>query len=71
MAFGRLVLQVCNTKILPDAIAVELPLRNGQWSTVEVIPPFLNTIRWPTTGPSFNDFELKLQTFSKRFNGYD
>lgn len=70
MSFGRLVLQLCNTKMATSVFAVNLPIAKGEWSTVEMIPPFTDPIRWPPPGPSFDDFEKKLQTFSERFGGH-
>lgn len=70
MSFGPLVLQVCNTKSLTPASAVEYRNVKGVWSTVELVYPFLNPIQWPPLGPSFDDSEKKLLAFSERFGGY-
>ena len=71
MAFGRLVIQLANTKRMPlaDTFAVKLPIKRGNWSIVE-FGPHLDSIRWPPPGPSFDDSERKLQKFSERFGGF-
>jgi hypothetical protein len=69
MVFGRLVLQLANTKVATSASAVNPPFRDGNWSTVELVPPFRHSIQWPPPGPSFDDCERKLLTFSERFGG--
>ena len=70
MSFGRLVLQLCNTKLAASAFAVNLPIAKGEWNTVELISPFTDPIQWPPPGHSFDDLEKKLLTFSERFGGY-
>lgn len=71
MAFGRLVLQLCNSKLatFTNAVARKFPVRNGDWSIVEFSPHLNRSILWPPFGPSFDDSERKLETFSERFGG--
>ena len=71
MAFGRLVIQLANTKLTPitDNFAVELPIKKGEWGIIEFGPPF-HSLQWPPSGPSFDDSERQLQAFSERFGGY-
>jgi hypothetical protein len=71
MSFGPLVLQVCNTKLATSAIAMEFPfVKKREWSTVELVYPFLNSVQWPPPGLSFNDSQRTLLAFSERFGGY-
>ncbi len=70
MSFGNLVLQVCNMKCLTPSSAVEFRNVKGNWSTVQLVYPFLNSIQWPPSGPSFDDTERKLLAFSERFGGH-
>ena len=71
MAFGRLVLQLCNNKLASstETLAEEFPVRNGAWSIVEFGPHLSHSIQWPPLGSTFDDSERKLKTFSERFGG--
>lgn len=67
MSFGRLVLQACNNKIASSTPEEVFDLVPGEWNTVELIPPFIDEVRWPPPGPSFEDSEKTLLKFSERF----
>lgn len=69
MAFGRLVLQLCNTKFtqLANVVGVEHRIIPGSWSTIDMAYPFPGSLKWPPSGPSFNDSERRLDAFSERF----
>jgi len=67
MSFGGLVLQFCNTKAMAEV--VEYRNVKGEWSTVELVPPFPDPIRWPPADPAFDDSEKTILAFAERFGG--
>ncbi len=54
---ARMPCQLANTKVATNAvsIAVNLPIKNGNWSTVELAHKFSHSIQRPPVGPSFDD----------------
>jgi hypothetical protein len=72
MAFGQLVLQLCNYKSSPPS-DIEFPIvvKEGPWSLVEFTTHFPKSVRWPPPGKPFDDSKRTLQEFSKRFGGSD